>query len=328
MSAAQTTDSNYLSSLLAVTQDGYVKMVQDNVNNKSATLFLIKEKSQVDMRSVAGNQVQIPLMVEGNTTVDSYKGYDLIDTTPQKGLVDAYLPWAYYSGSITISRQEQKENSGESKIADLLGTKMKQVLASMTTRVNYDLLNDAGTGNGGKNLTGLPAICPQAVAASAGAYAGITNAKWRHAPVASASASTAIITDLDLLYYGLTDGSDVPDIILSNGTGFAAYAAANRQAGVGISYVNTKLADAGFATMAYMGIPMVLDQAVPNSTAGSTKALFYMLNSSYLGFKFNDSEVTPFVRAHNQNAETALVNLDCQLATNRRGRQGILYYTA
>lgn len=308
------TDTDFITTLAAITRDQYLPRVQDNLFNNFAVLNAIKQKSQVIIRD-GGINLQIPILVSANTTTDSMTYYDVVDTSPQKGVIDAYTPKAYYSTAITISSQEEQENQGDSKVADLMAAKMMQAEDSQNYRINGDLYLD-GTGNGGKNLVGLLAMIPSS--SSAGTYLGIASVTpWTHAYTSGASANT--LATLDNLYYTLADGVDKPDLIVTGPNGFTMYEKYNRSSGLGVQYVNAKMADGGFASAMYKGMPMVLDQAAPDY---ATSAPYYqMLTSKYLGFYFK-SDMTDFVRPANQNARVALMNVTCQLVTNNRRRQG------
>lgn len=321
MVAPQTSNTNYLTSLLSVTQDGYIKMVQDNVFNKAALLFVLKDKAQLEVID-GGKYLQIPLMIEGNTAATSYSYYDVLDTTPQKGMVDAYVTYSHYTAPVVISRQERKENAGVSKVADYLAARLSQANLSIKDKINKDLFKD-GTGNGGKDILGLKAMCEWS--ATPGAYEGVTDATYWVNEYVTAS-EPGVLAGLDSAFYGVSDGSDAPDIIVTNGNGMKLYEKYNRTSGVGINYVNNKLADGGFIYTSFKGIPMVLDQSSPDYSTGLP--VFWMLNSNYIGFKFGDSEVTEFQRVPKQNVDEALVNIDCQLYSNRRNRQAVLAITS
>ncbi|NIS17887.1 MAG: phage major capsid protein, partial [candidate division Zixibacteria bacterium] len=61
----------------------------------------------------------MPLMYGDNSTVKTHGGYSTLDTTPQDGMTTAFYEWAEVAGTISISRKEQRQNSGEGKLINL-----------------------------------------------------------------------------------------------------------------------------------------------------------------------------------------------------------------
>jgi hypothetical protein len=60
----------------------------------------------------------------------------VLDVTPQDNITSAFYTWAQFSTSITISRLEERQNSGRSQALDLLKAKTTQSMASMKELVN------------------------------------------------------------------------------------------------------------------------------------------------------------------------------------------------
>lgn len=310
------TDTDWLTSLWAVSKDQFLAKMQDNIFNKSVIFQAIRDKSQVVIMD-GGPLLHVPLMVSKNTAVTSLEGYDVVDTSPQKGFINGTIKKAYYGGPISISKQEEEENSGQAKVVDLLASKTMQTETSMKDLLNQHLYLD-GTGNGGKDMTGFLLMIPSASAA--GTYMGVNGATvtaWdaQYQECASANIINGV-SGLDSLWYRCSDGTDTPDIVVTDDVGIALYEQKNRSSGVGISYMNASLADAGFKAIAYKGVSMVSDK-------GQSTGTYHMLNSQYLGFYYK-SETTDFVRPGNQLAKVALVSVVCQLVTNNRRRQGKL----
>lgn len=309
-------DTDWLTSLYAISADQFLKKLEDNVFNKSVLYTMMKEKSQVIIRD-GGPLLHVPLMVSKNTATNSYEGYDVLDTAPQKGFIDGSIKKAYYYSPITISKQEEEENSSQAKIVDLLAGRSMQAETSLNDKLNQDLYLD-GTGNAGKNLTGLLLMVPSA--SGAGTYLGVnggTVTAWdaQYQECASANIISGA-SGLDSLWYRCKDGMDQPDIVVTDDVGIALYEQKNRSAGVGISYIDGSAADVGFKAVAYKGVPMVPDK-------GQGTGVYHMLNSRYLGFYYKN-DTTDFVRPANQLARTAIIDVVCQLVTSNRRRQGKL----
>jgi len=317
-----TVDTNFLTSLLAVTADNFVPILQDNIFDNHALLKMIEDNSQVTIQN-GGKDLRVPIMVDG-ATAGSFSYYDNMDITPAAGFINAEITKSNYYVPVVISGQELRENRGESQIVELMSARMQQSEESLRQKLNADLYLD-GTGNGGKDITGLLAMVPSST--SPGTYLGINGANvaaWTQKYTAGAVAN--LISVLTTGFYALTDGSDAPDLIVTSAVGMDLYEGANQSAGVGINYVNSKLADAGFANLSFKGVPMVLDQAHPNNAA--TRPIYHMLNSKYLGFYWNMGGVSEFVKPADQDAKVAQIIVETQLVTNNRRRQGKVEFTS
>jgi hypothetical protein len=108
-----------------------------------------------------------PLMYGKNTTVNSYDAYDPIDTAAQTGISAAQYNWKLLAGSVTYSRVEALKNNSKEKVIDLLEQKVTQLEESLRDEFNTEAFSD-GTGNSGKDVTGL-----QAMVAATGTLGGI-----------------------------------------------------------------------------------------------------------------------------------------------------------
>jgi hypothetical protein len=322
MVAPQTTDTNFLSSLLAQTTSQYQNTLTDNVFNTNAALALLRQKSNVYFKT-SGDVIQMPINLGKNLSVKSYTFYDSFDNSPQKGQVNANYGFANYGGFITISDDELDTNAGKEQIVNVLSSKLMICEESINDAINDDIYKD-GTGNGSKDILGLAAMCE--TSATPGAYLGITDStNWVNQYVTATAA--AVLSGLTSLYLKCADGKEVPDIILANTAFVEEYESANRSAstGVGISYVNATLADAGFMHMNFKGIPMVIDKALDSAANDSgTYGKAFMLNSKFLALPYMEVKVGEFTDSNTQFAKVAKMRTRLQLLTNKRKRQGVM----
>src|SRR5690349_22170622 len=142
--------------LASTTLKNYRRQLADNITGHNVLWYMLKEKGFVREED-GGTTIVEPLLIGRNTTVKSYKGYDVIDTTPQTGITAAEYEWKQIAGSVTISGEEEFKNMGsKTRILSLLESKIQQLELSMMLEVNRQLQGD-GTGNGGKDLGGLQA---------------------------------------------------------------------------------------------------------------------------------------------------------------------------
>lgn len=303
----------------------YHKKLQENLMGHNALLWLLRSRGYTDTKK-GGRSIVQPLLYGKNTTVRSYSGYDILDNTPQEGITAAEYSWKYVAGSVTISGQEEFENSGKERIFSLLEAKIKQLEISMQLELNSQLFA-AGTANSGKDITGLAAAVEDG--AAWGTYGGIdrsdaTNSWWRNQYRAFAgtsfnSASGPSTEGLDIMRQMYTDcsiGKMSPDLIVTTRSLYHSYEAGVE--GDKLRVMSTKLADAGFRTLQFKGVDMVFDD-----DCDTDEMLF--LNSEFLRFVIGsgrDFVSSPFVKPNNQDAKVSQVLFAGNLTTLKSDQLG------
>ena len=90
--------------LLSTTLFNYRDKLVDNIFKSNSFLAALKQYGGIDYQS-GGERIQCPLMYEENSTFDSYRGYDILDTTPQDGITSSFYEWTEIGGTISISRR-------------------------------------------------------------------------------------------------------------------------------------------------------------------------------------------------------------------------------
>jgi hypothetical protein len=329
--------------LVTTTLKNYRRLLADNITAHQILWFMLKEKGFIKEEEGGTNIVE-PLMIGRNTTVRSYSGYDIIDTTPQEGLSAAEYDWKQIAGSVSISGREEFINSGsKTRILNLLESKIQQLQISMMLEVNRQLQAD-GTGNGGKDLTGLAIAVEDGTAWST--YGGIdSNAfpYWRNqwiggttivdtaaAPLTS-STSVGIQSFMDAMrtvYNSASRGKVKPTVIISSQALYEAY---EKSLVSNERYLDMKLGDAGFQNLMYKNTPWVFDEDMPNNNVYPPLGTdlinqeLVMLNSDFMRFvlgKGKNFVVTDFQKPENQDAKVSQVLFYGNLTVNNRARQG------
>lgn len=216
--------SRTIQALLTTTLDAYLESgkLYDNVFN--ATPFLSWLQSGNRIKTVAGGyELTTAVLSESNSTAKSYSGYEALDVTAQEGMTRTYLDPKQYSVHISISGDEATDNRGEAAILDLWQAKTTQGELSISDKLSDGAFSD-GTGNSGKDLTGLQAMVDTTPTAST--YAGINRANaswWRNQANASVgAAATELISNLRTYYNNCAQGKGVmssrPDAIFTTQT--------------------------------------------------------------------------------------------------------------
>ncbi|MCK5021227.1 MAG: phage major capsid protein [Candidatus Peribacteraceae bacterium] len=310
--------------LLTTTLANYRKQLIDNIFDDYPFLSWINGKLGRAMRgsndsvkrTIDGGETIVEHLLFGqNSTVDSYAGYEVLDVTPQEGMTIGRYNWKQYSGSITISGLEERSNKGEAKMIDLLEAKAKQTEMSLRDRLSRDSFAD-GTGNGGKNLTGLSLLVSDT--ATAGGINPSTQPWWKSDVTSSVGSFAANGVDsMRTAFNNVTFGNDKPDIIFCTQDVIEFYEKTLQPI---LRLSSNKVADAGFENFLYKNVPIIFDRDCPTG-------LMYMLNSRYLSYVVHqdaDFKTGEFIKPENQDAKTANILLQANLTTNNRRKLAVL----
>ena len=148
----------------------------DNVTNNNALLRRLKERGNVKTFS-GGNVILQEIMYTDSTTsnTNSYSGYEVLNVSQNSPISAAQFSITQYAAAVSLSGLDSIQNSGKEAIIDLLDGRMNVAEAQLANRIGGDIYLD-GTGNGGKNITGLAAAVPDAP--STGTYGGINRANY------------------------------------------------------------------------------------------------------------------------------------------------------
>ena len=305
--------------LVSTTLKNYRKTLSDNITNQQALWYQMKQKGFV-REDEGGTSIVEPLLTGTNSTVATFSGYDIIDTTPQEGISAAEFNWKQIAGSVSISGEEEFKNSGSKvRILSLLESKLTQLEESMKLFLNEQLFGD-GTGNSGKDITGLQLAVEDGAVWST--YGGIdsslaANSFWRNQWTGSVGSFAANGVDTwRTLYNSASRSSSKPTLIVTTQNVFEAY---EKSLSVNERFTDTKMGDAGFQNLLYKATPIVFDEDCP---AGYT----YFLNVDFLRFvvgKGRNFVSTPFQKPENQEAKVSQVILYGSLTCNNRARQAV-----
>lgn len=307
--------------LLSTTIENFRDQFADNLSNSFFLMYWLTTQGR-KITEDGGESILVPLMYGKNTTVRSYEGYEVLDTTPQEGLTAAKYPWKQVAGSISISRKEERQNSGKSKMINLLDSKVQQAEISMRDELNRMLFSD-GQGNGAKDLFGLDLIVEDGTAGGWGSLGGINrsddlNAWWRNQWIgAVGSFALSGQAKMTSLYNLCSRGNEHPDFGVTTRDVFEFW---ETELVKNQRFNDSRVANDHFELLKFKGMTCGFDEQCPTGT-------FFMLNSRYLAFvvdKETDLITTPFVRPENQDAKVAQILLMANLVASNCARQGRL----
>lgn len=121
--------------LLTTTRRAMQPRIRDNITRGNRVLAWLDANGQTRFQD-GGERIQVPLMHSLNSTVDIYQGYGTISTTPQDGITSAFYTWSQIGASTSISRKEERQNSGASRLISLLESKETQTMNTVREMLN------------------------------------------------------------------------------------------------------------------------------------------------------------------------------------------------
>jgi len=281
-----------ISDIIATNIQSRTGELADNVTNNNALLRRLKERGNVKTFS-GGNVILQEVMYTDSATdnTNSYSGYEVLNVSQNSPISAAQFSITQYAAAVSISGLEMIQNSGKEAIIDLLDGRMQVAEAQLANRISTDIYGD-GTGNSGKNLTGLAAAVPDVP--NTGTYGGINRATfsfWRSVAFSGLTDGGAAVTSANIQEYmdavavQLIRGTDKPDLIVCDNNYYKLYLS-SLQAIQRISDGGNSTVGSGFASLKYYGAGMssdvVLDGGIGNDA--TTDHMFF-LNTKYIMFR-------------------------------------------
>lgn len=265
--------------LTALTKKKYVPKLVDNIFKSNPFLVYLRKRIQT---YDGGYKIVEPLIYGDIDGIKSYSLYDTITYDTNIPISAAEFEPKNVVAPIIISKDEELKNSGDVQVLNMLKSKIRIVEETLKASLTSMLYSD-GTGNSGKDMTGLAAIV-----SNTGIYGGIdrdTYAWWRAKVSSNNPASPGTPASLDLdnmvrLFLSISDGNDQPDLLLCGiATWYEYYKAVENKTQL-TTQLGKTMANYGFQTLEFMGKPIVAD---PNCPEGK----IYFLNSKYMKFRIH-----------------------------------------
>lgn len=357
MAAPSTLTDNYdalLSTTLRAYADG--KKFHDNIARGNKVLAWLDDKGQWKKQD-GGERVAVPLRYGNNSTADIYSGYGTLDTTPQDGFTTAFYDWSQISVSIAISRKEERQNSGKSKILSLLESKIEQaeesgrellnnciVAGRITASANLGrfLARQGRLDSGAQGPLPIGALIDANASRSVsiGNINGNTYSWWRNQAASSTATTFAgLKLEMNNIYNNCTKGSmGNPDLMIGDQKAWETYwgSLANQERYI-VDDKRTLDVLGGSDALKFRGATFVWDEVVPDVETNAevvdgvgtvTTSNVWFINSKTMSFitdSGTDFITTPFVRPENQDAKVAQILWMGAVGCNNRRKNGVLY---
>ena len=322
-----------VSDIIATTIQSRSGKLADNVTNNNAVLDRLRKRGNVRPFS-GGNVILEEIMYNDTSTnnTNSYSGFETLNISPNSPISAAQFSIAQYASAVTISGLEMLQNSSKEAIIDLLEGRVQVAEAQLMNRIQGDIYLN-GTGNGGKNLTGLAAAV--ADSPSTGTYGGINRATWsfwRNQSFSGVTDGGAAVSAANIQSYmtqlaiKLVRGNDKADLIVADNNYYSLYVNSLQA----IQRVTSaEEGAAGFASLKFYGggtsADVVLGGGIGNQEPSNH---MYFLNTNYIFFRPHaDRNFTPIGgerQSVNQDAVVKLIGWAGNLTSSGPQFSGVL----
>lgn len=316
-------------SVLSTTLMNYRKQLADNIFDSIPFYYWMGKKGRKLLLS-GGESIVVPLLYATNSTVGSYSGYEVIDTTPQEGITSAKYAWKQIAGTVAISGKEEMQNSGENAIINLLEAKITQLEKSMADYLSQQLFSTNGDSSAAPS--GLQNIVAITASSTVGGIGSGTYSWWANQQRDSFATDGTYVTAANLrkgmsaTYNACSQGNDQPDLVLCSQTAFEWYEEVLTPLK---RFTDSRTADAGFQNLLYKSSVAMWDRDFVNNLGGtSLDEGMYFLNSKNLQLVVHskrDLITTPFIKPENQDAKVAQILWMGELVSNNRRMLGVLH---
>ena len=325
-----------ITDIIATTIESRSGVLADNLTNNNALLMWLMKRGNV--RTFSGGDVIREEIMYDDTSTDnaiSYSGYEPIDISPDSPISAAQFTICQYADSVTMSGLEMLQNRGKEQIIDLLEGRMKVAEARLLNRIAGDIYLD-GTGNGGKNITGLGAAVPDVP--TTGTYGGIDRATWafwrskKYSGVTDGGAAVSaanIIQYMTQLGLRVMRGKDKADLWIADNNYYSFYTNALQSIQRITSDDGSGTAGAGFSALKFFGGGMSADVVCDGGIGDNCSAnRMFALNTNYIHFRpHKDRNFVPIGgerQAVNQDAIVKLFGWAGNMTMSGSQYQGIL----
>lgn len=297
----------------------FEKTFKDQVFDETVTLNFLKNNGGIETKSGGASYIQVPLLHAAGTS-EWFAGADTLDVSPVDTLDAAQYYWRNLNASITITMEDELNNTGKEQIVDLLDAKIMQAKLTISANLNESLFT--GTGNEArKRIVGMQTLIDTG---TVGGIAGATYPDWRAYKEATGGALTIAYMKTARNTINQGKGGSPVKFIVTTQTLFEKYESLLTPTYQMDPLVRSKeaerLGDVGFTALSYAGIPISWDADVPSGE-------MYFLNAENLKLfvhEMANNKMTESNAPVDQHVSVRHIVMRCALGTNRRKSLGKL----
>ena len=257
-------------------------MVADNVTNHNALLRTMEDTGKIK-NAGGGRDLTEPLLYNELAT-KFYDGFETFTIDTSTEVVDAAVyQWKQLGGFSFISGKEKIMNREKWQAVSLAEARIDALIAGLRNKTGLSIYS-LGTGEGGKEFGGLRLLVSDDGVGTVGGIDASVETWWKNNfdfGTVDITADT-ILSKMNAMQLACTRGSDQPNLIMANGAYFTAYWESLQE---NARHTSSKLADAGFRTLEFVGTPVVYDAQCATDLVNPGAGRMYFLNTKYLCFR-------------------------------------------
>jgi hypothetical protein len=294
----------------------------DQIFDATPFWFWMRDKGRLKTK-VGGRYILEALEYAKNDGVGFIGKGGSVSLNDREFLTEASWTWHYLVAPLVRFGTDDQQNRGKTKIMDLMNSKLTNANNSLVDTLETTLAAAAGTAQGAFDGLQLLVKDDPTTSTTVGGINQLTYTWWRNKTknMTGISFATLGVYWMRNMLNNVTNNrrKDRPDIILSGQTPFELY---EENAYDALQIIQTKLAELGFDSCTFKGIPMVWSPAIANTR-------MYFLNTNFLYFVYDPGvyfDMTEWKAIPEQvNDRAAQIVTACSFITNRRRTQGVLF---
>jgi hypothetical protein len=282
--------------------------VFDQIYGSNPIFYRLYRSNKKTVRG--GTQIEVPLLYARNTAAGNFTGFDLLDTTPTDKVKNAAYDWKQKYVSVTIDGTTLLKNDSPESAANILNLEWQAARMEMEDRLGTGIFSDAVTD--AKEIDGVQgAIDNGTVAATYGGLGArtTTNAFWQpRAGGLDTTTATLTLNAMQAVFGSVTSGARHPTLIVTtqnNYNRFQSLLQVQQRFPSEPTGRDEQLAQAGFTNLLYNNVPMVVDDHVNTTRAGTAGDHMYFFNEDFMELVCHpgrDMVFVDFVKPANQDA--------------------------
>lgn len=224
---------------------------RDNIFTGARLLSVYKQYGGVQPVD-GGQQLVVGLEYATNPTVGSSTPWHEITFQETDEFTSAAFDWKQIDGTAALSMMDVAKNSGESRVVDLVKSKLSNLERSMRQNFNQQLFS--GTVAIADNILGLHQLV-----ASSGTIGGISRSAQSWWASSVLTSGVALADELMETQYNNAFYDEPIDVIVTTQTLFEKYMDLTRTI-QSINRPEAKIAELGFETATFKGKPIIWDR--------------------------------------------------------------------
>ena len=310
--------------LVSTTFRKHSKEIKDNVSKNNALLERLGVKGT--RKEDGGLSIVAPLDYAANGTYQRYSGYDTLNIGASDVISAAEFQWRQIAINVVASGLELRTNSGDSRIINLVKSRMKNAIRTFKNNFSADVYGDGTLPN---QIGGLQALVSDTGTGTVGGIDSSVWAFWKSlvqsaaAPLQGGGAITVSASTIESLmlplWLAMVRGDDHPDLIVADNNWFSFY----EQSQTSLKrYTGDQKAQGGFVSLKYKTADVIFDGG-----SGIPANRMYFLNTDYLDLvvhKDADLAIMDEMKPYNQDAAVIPILWMGNMVCSNRSLQAVM----